>query len=94
MSPVSAGDYPEHEKLHAIRDKSQTIGDFLTWCRFTLCEWHEATGTIRNGDHEPEGWYPRRGRMESLLAEYFEIDENKLEAEKRAMLERLREGNP
>jgi hypothetical protein len=24
-------DYPEHEKLHAVKDRSQAIGEFLEW---------------------------------------------------------------
>ena len=40
--------------------------------------------------YTPEGFYPVRQNIESLLAEYFGIDRDKLEAEKREMLSALR----
>ena len=66
--------YPEHEKLKAIHHESQAIGSFLEWMKSE---------------------YPKETRLppysiQFLLAEYFEIDEDKLELEKRAMLETIR----
>lgn len=37
-------EYPEHEKLKRIKDKSEAIGDFLEWLRYerglTVCDRH------------------------------------------------------
>lgn len=40
----------------------------------------------------PEGYYPIRKSTEQLLAEFFDIDLHKIEAEKRAMLDTIRKG--
>jgi len=38
-------DYPEHDKLHKVADKSQAVGDFLEWLQnkkeVVLCKWKE-----------------------------------------------------
>jgi hypothetical protein len=78
--------YPEHDKLRAIKDKSQAIGEFLQWLRLErvpriiLCEIHP-----HDGDY-----FPSMISMQRLLAEYFEIDPDKLEDEKLKMLEECR----
>jgi len=69
---------PEHEKLKKVSDKSQVIGEFIEWL-------------------ETEGFYVtgrKRGKYFNLrwmLAKFFNIDEQKLEAEKIAMLEEMRQ---
>jgi hypothetical protein len=40
-----------------------------------------------------EGFVPVRGSIQQILAAYFEIDLDKIEVEKRQMLDRLRETN-
>jgi hypothetical protein len=87
--------YPEHDKLKKISDKSQTIGEFIEWliyeknvqlCRFESCE----------GDAEHARYaeyFPLNVPITKLLAEYFGIDEKKIEEEKRASLEELRKLN-
>ena len=40
--------------------------------------------------YTPTGYYPVRASVEDLLAQHFGLDRNKLEAEKRAMLAKLR----
>ena len=45
---------------------------------------------IDNPDHLSEGYYPEMVTIENLLSEYFEIDLNILEQEKRQMLDNLR----
>lgn len=81
-------DYPEHEKLSAISDKSQAIYDFLMWCAeekgAELATWAEE-GLDR--------MWPLNTAKRELLAEYFGIDLNKLEDEKRAMLDEMRRAN-
>jgi len=70
--------YAEHEKLSKIRDKSELVGEFITWLE-------------SEGVHMPAKWHRRS--LNEWLARYFEIDLNKLEEEKLHMLKRLREAN-
>lgn len=77
--------YPEHEKQSKVLDEAQIIGDFLTNLPngYQLAEWHK-----------PEGYYearmfPVNKTINQILADYFDIDLNKLEAEKRQMLDAL-----
>lgn len=65
-------DYPEHDKLSAVKSETQAQGEFLQW----VCD--------------EEGIYLRRS-INELLAEYHEIDLDKIETEKRAMLAKIRE---
>lgn len=92
-------DYPEHDKLAAVADDSHTIGEFLEWLSgegITLCTWRDRATIdqdmlqagvvfIEADHHYPVGW-----SLEETLARYFDIDQNKLEAEKRALLADLR----
>jgi hypothetical protein len=79
-------DYPEHDKLHQVADKSQAIGQFLDVFLgekgLVLAEY--------NGDDERPRLYPATVRIDLLLAEFFDIDLKKIENEKRAMLETMR----
>lgn len=70
--------YPEHEKLKAISKESQTCGEFLEWAE-------GKSYIIRN--------WRKRASLTTMLAQYFEIDEEKLAAEKDAMLEEQRKLN-
>ena len=83
--PVQAPRYPEHEKLAKISGKSQAVGEFLEWASsqgLHLCE------PIPESLH---GYYgPTNRSVLDLLAEFFGIDQDKIEAEKRAMLAYLR----
>ena len=93
---ASAVAYPEHKKLHAISAKSQAIGDFLEWTRATLCEPHHHDEFCYGDGRGPEcgfsegDFVPVRRGIVNMLAEYFDIDQNLLEDEKRAMLDALR----
>ena len=99
--------YPEHEKLKKVQDKSQACGEFLEWLfgekGYHLGEYHEHTDDCwLPGDNQTaarrmcgmgvQTLYPAALNVRKLLAEFFEIDEEKLEAEKRAMLDELRAG--
>jgi len=76
-------DYPEHDKLSAVADKTQAIGEFF--------EWLESKGIFLARYVEGSN-YPRHVHgFRDLLAEWAGIDENKLEAEKRQMLANLRQ---
>lgn len=78
-------EYSEHEKLHAVRDQSQAIGEFLDLGRWTLCEFLPETGEM-HARYEPVQ------DIQAVLAEWFGIDRDALEREKRAMLDALRAG--
>ena len=80
--------YPEHEKLHEIRDKSQVVGEFLEWAAekgISLCQ----ADPNYTGEYSP--YWPVRLPRGKLLAEFCGIDLDKLEEEKTAMLTKLRE---
>lgn len=74
-------EFPEHAKLRVVQPLSQACGAFLDWLEeqgLSICEM-DASGTR----------WPVQRSKERLLAEHFDIDLNKLEAEKRAMLAKL-----
>lgn len=87
--------YPEHVRLAAVNDKSQVIGEFL--------DWMSDQGIVRaerfKGSKEGESYegefddvlLPSNRNVIELLAEFFEIDRDALETEKRQMLTKMRE---
>jgi hypothetical protein len=86
-SPVKIGAgmpaTPELQRLEKVKDESQAAGEFLAWLQeqgFSLCRF----------DEEAECFYPSYEPIERLLASWLEIDLNKVEAEKRAILEYVR----
>lgn len=70
--------YPEHERMSTIVDKSQAIGEFLEWL-------NETKGYRICKNLAGELW-PIRTDTEHLLAEYYGINLRKLESEKREMI--------
>ena len=71
----------EHKKMLAVKPQSQSIGEFLQWL--------EDKGIVfacYDGDFLEE--YPFQTK-EKWLAEFFEIDLDKIEKEKLAMIEEL-----
>jgi hypothetical protein len=70
---------PEHAKLRLVRPFSEKVNSFLEWCD----ELDLVLVNRRTGDETP------RSRRD-LLAEFFGIDLEVLEAEKVAMLDQLR----
>lgn len=98
--------YPEHEKLAKVKDKSQACGEFLEWLlgpqRYQLGQYHEhvddcwlpgesQTGRRRVCGMGAQTLYPTPVVVRKLLAEFFEIDEERLDREKCAMLDELRQ---
>ena len=80
-----AKDYPktpECERLKDVAPVSQKIGEFVDWLqtekKFIICEEYEDGGITTN-----ESAYLN---MEKLLAEFFEINMDKVEKERRALL--------
>ncbi len=78
--------YPECGKMAAVKDQSQAIGEFLDWF---INEKKVELG-IRNHNGFLIQFHPS---YERLLAEYFDIDLDKAEEEKRQMLDKLRKKN-
>ena len=82
-------EYPEHERLAAIKEASHAQGAFLDWLfehGYCLARWRED----KDGDYF---LVPVHRRVDEILARYHGIDLATLEDEKRAMLERLRAAN-
>lgn len=73
--------YPEHVKLKKISHLSQAQGDFIAWLN------NKGIGLAKYEDHKLR---PVHTPIQDLLAQYHGIDQKKLEAEKVAMLEALR----
>lgn len=74
---------PECDKLLKVSEKSQSIGQFLDWLEnekeFAICEHYETDGD----------YIPVSINIERLLAEYFGIDMEKVEKERRKILDSL-----
>ncbi len=97
-------EYPEADKVSAVKDKSQSIGLFLEWLFSngnTLCRWQDTVYYDKDGNiiddglsgwytNEPSGYYPVHININELLAEYFHIDLDIYNDEKLQMLEELR----
>jgi hypothetical protein len=77
-------EYPEHDKLHEVRDATQAAGEFT--------EWLSSQGIFLARYHEGHN-FPRSVEtpVQDLLARWTGIDQSKLEAEKRAMLAKIRQ---
>lgn len=87
----SETDYPEHEKLKKVKHTSQAIGEFLEWLStqgLTVCETYRNPDSLRDGEY-----FPATSSTNALLARFFEIDLEKIEKEKQAMLEEMRKAN-
>ena len=96
-SPVIPGDaairaekYPEHVKLQAISEDSQKIGNFIEWLR-------ERGAQICTLDEADDAYWPGLqvhdrivNSIQDILATYFDIDPEKIEEEKRTILEEMR----
>jgi len=81
ITELEPSTYPQHEKLDAVKDLSQAIADFLDWLNSEKGIFLASYGNIDSN------WLtPDITAKDRLLAEYFGIDLDALEAEKRAML--------
>jgi hypothetical protein len=82
-------DYPEHEKLHEVVDKSQALGEFLdVWLPsqgLTICEIDDEISETR--------FFPTHRTIKSMLADFFDIDQKKIDEEKEQMLRDIRSAN-
>jgi len=94
---------PECEKMLAVLDNSNAIGNFLEWLlgerKLTICreitrkEVEEAidAGMEDEIDYEEGDLIIDHTGIEALLAEYFNIDLKKVEEEQQAILQHVRE---
>lgn len=89
----------ELDKMAQAKPRSQAIGEFLEWLRekgIVLAEYHKHSkdecGSVRWPECGICSEQPvaHHYNTETLLAEFFEIDLNRVEDEKRAILEELR----
>lgn len=78
-------EYPEHDKMQAAMPAAQVVGDFLEWLTEV-----EPIHILARYEGTPPRLEPSPVGIEDLLYEYFGIDRDKIEAEKRQMLERVR----
>lgn len=79
-------DHPEIDKMLAVQDESQAIGGFLEWMveqDICLCKFNDTDSY--NGEYIPDN---RNG--DQILADHFNIDLNKVEKERQAMLDKMR----
>jgi hypothetical protein len=116
-------EYPEHDKLKAVIEESQAIGEFLDFglpkqnlalYEFVIhdceCSWCERGQGHRSPMHTAEQrdtmfdknerrihdavqistWQPTHRSIQKILAEYFGIDQKKIDNEKAQMLAALR----
>lgn len=96
--------YPEHARLKAIQEYSQSIGEFLEWLQvedgIRLVREHEHSPACYDEDDRRQVWplcelgdgqlIADYEAIDKRLARYFGIDQNKLETEKREMLAEMR----
>ncbi len=78
---------PECDKMIGVQDQSDTLTSFVDWLNengYTICTLEKTDGYPR------EQYIPHRETYEKLFAEYFNIDLNKVEKERRALLEAIR----
>lgn len=69
--------YPEHKKLALIADQNRAVGDFLDWLL--------SKGVIL-ASRDGERLWAYQYSTTNLLAEFFEIDLDLIEREKREIL--------
>jgi hypothetical protein len=81
--------YPEHKRLSLVVDESQTIGEFLD---FGLAE--QGLVLAEQSDlARPSRLLPTSKSIPSILARYFEIDQDKIDKEKGQMIDALAKMN-
>lgn len=93
-------EYPEHEKLSALKGANNTVGEFLDW----LAEEDLVIAEYGTGDPEADqfdsdstfnkGWphrlYQHLESNTSIIGRFFDIDPKKLDKEKDEMLVAIR----
>lgn len=72
--------WPEHDRLEEIHEESEAIGRFLDESEYVLCKMID--------DRLEPVYEP----LDRILARHFKIDLDKIEAEKREMIQELSNG--
>ena len=78
--------YPEHEKLRASQTEVSVLSSFIEFIaeqRWELCAWDD------ENEFNPRPW-PIHKQPDEIIGMFLGIDPKKLEIEKRAMLEAIR----
>jgi len=73
---------PELDKIGAIKEQSQTIGEFLDWLSeegFTICEW----------DEDRQEFLTHHQSIEERLGDYFGIDVEEAARERQRILDAI-----
>jgi len=104
MRNIEEEKYSEHQKLKLIQEKSQTIGEFIEWLqsikgiRFAeltkeTVKHEDIFGRKLSAETEIDVFVQLNINIEQILAEFFDINLDKIEQEKCAMLEEFRRLN-
>jgi len=95
--PVKTPAVPTLDRIRQVHDQSQAIGEFLDWLRndkkIELCRWSQFVGWRRDDGGDGGQFAPTSDTIHGLLHEYFEIDPEAEERERRALLDHVREQN-
>lgn len=82
---------PELDRLRAVLPKAELLTEFVDWLNgqgIALCSLQETGRTWTDG---PERlWLPHSEPYERLFERFFGLDPNKMETERRALLDYLR----
>lgn len=78
---------PECEKLAKVSEESNKIGDFLNW----LSAYDIVLGGWQGDEFVPSDFRLSDSGINKMLAEYFEIDLDKVDNEHRELLKWLQE---
>ena len=76
---------PECDKLLEVHEESRVIGEFLDWAN--------SRGIYLANFYEERGLVVDRRSHDQILADYYNIDLDKIEEERRYLLEMQREIN-
>lgn len=86
MAPAEAISTPELDKSRAIFDSGQAllVQDFIDWL---------GTQNLTIAEEDPWNcrYFPHSRSSEQLMADFFGIDRDKIEQERRALLDEVRE---
>lgn len=77
--------WPEHDKVKAHQNETQTVFDFLEWCA--------SQGILLAREGDDERFPSTVPHLEDLLADWVGVDLARFYAEKDDMLDQLRRAN-
>lgn len=96
--------YPEHEKLKALQGKNDVVGDFINWLyenNWQIARRHEHMDSCGEADksfpymhqcgYVTGEMFRDRRSIETIIAEFFDIDAQRLSEEKDQMVREIQE---